>query len=118
MAAFSLSHSLTILSPSTIKLLCSLRYFWCVNDRIYLFCAFDNIEYKAILIGLTYYMSSRTSVYSIKTFFVLITLLVIICSACNTTKLVKDKQYLLRGNTIKLKSDKPITRKSELKNNL
>ncbi|HXS37515.1 MAG TPA: BamA/TamA family outer membrane protein [Flavipsychrobacter sp.] len=63
-------------------------------------------------------MSSRTPVYSIKTFLALVTLLVIACSACNTTKLVKDNQYLLRSNTVKLKSDKPITRKGELKNNL
>lgn len=37
---------------------------------------------------------------------------------CNTTRHLKEGEYLLRSNTVKLKSDKSITKKGELKDNL
>src|SRR5688572_25476828 len=49
MLALPASHSWHILSPSATNTLCSLRYFCCVNERMYLICAFDNMNCKAIL---------------------------------------------------------------------
>jgi outer membrane protein insertion porin family len=46
------------------------------------------------------------------------TILFIASVGCNTTKYLKDGQYLLRSNTVKLKSDRSITKKGELKDNL
>ena len=39
-------------------------------------------------------------------------------TGCNTTKHLKDGEYLLRSNSIKLKSSQPITQKGEIKSNL
>jgi Outer membrane protein/protective antigen OMA87 len=39
-------------------------------------------------------------------------------SGCSTTRNLKEGEYLLRSNTIKLKSNRSITRKGELKDNL
>ncbi len=44
--------------------------------------------------------------------------LAVTITACNTTKYIKDGDYLLRSNSISLKSDKVITQKGELKDNL
>ncbi len=44
--------------------------------------------------------------------------LVVFVSACNSTKYIKDGDYLLRSNTVKIKSDKPITQKGEINDNL
>ena len=43
------SHSSAILVPSAINTLYSLRNFCCVNDRMYLFCAFESIRCKTII---------------------------------------------------------------------
>lgn len=39
-------------------------------------------------------------------------------TACNTTKRLKEGQYLLQSNTVKLTSNKGLTRRGELKDNL
>ncbi len=39
-------------------------------------------------------------------------------SACNSTKHLKEGQYLLKKNTVKLKTNKGVTRRGELKENL
>lgn len=44
--------------------------------------------------------------------------LALITASCNTTRHLRDGQYLLRKNTISLKTDKGITRRGELKDNL
>lgn len=44
--------------------------------------------------------------------------IILLSTGCNTTKYLKDNQYLLKQNTVKLKSKKVITNKAELKDNL
>src|SRR5687767_14855980 len=54
------------------------------------------------------------------TAFPLLILLVLLVSGtgCNTTQNLTEGQYLLRSNSIKLKSNKSLTQKGELKDNL
>ena len=53
-----------------------------------------------------------------KNFFHLLLLAFGLVAACNTTKNLGDKQYLVRKNKLTLKSDKKIANKGELKDNL
>jgi outer membrane protein assembly factor BamA len=48
----------------------------------------------------------------------LLVVLLVSGTSCNLTRSLKDGQYLLKSNTIKLRSNQPITRKGELKDNL
>ncbi len=51
-------------------------------------------------------------------FFHLLLVAFALLAACNTTKHLDDKQYLVRKNKLTLKSEKKITNKGELKDNL
>ncbi|RYE18545.1 MAG: hypothetical protein EOP51_21760, partial [Sphingobacteriales bacterium] len=51
-------------------------------------------------------------------FIVACTLLLIAAVGCNSTKHLKEGQHILRSNSVKLKSDKSITQKGELKDNI
>ncbi|HQE11864.1 MAG TPA: BamA/TamA family outer membrane protein [Flavipsychrobacter sp.] len=47
-----------------------------------------------------------------------ISVLLLLFSSCNLTRHLKDDQYLLNSNTVKLKTNKGVTRRGELKDNL
>lgn len=63
-------------------------------------------------------MSKRANDNTGKALFVLLLLSLWVTTGCNTTKNLKDGQYLLRQNSIKLKYQQNITRKGELKDNI
>ena len=45
-------------------------------------------------------------------------MIIILATGCNATKHVLEGKYLLRSNTIKLKTDVPLTHKGELRDNM
>lgn len=45
-------------------------------------------------------------------------MIIILATGCNATKHVPEGKYLLRSNTIKLKTDVPLTQKGELRDNM
>ncbi|MEI8279120.1 MAG: BamA/TamA family outer membrane protein [Bacteroidota bacterium] len=49
---------------------------------------------------------------------VLLILTIIVGTGCNSTKYLKPGQHLLRKNSVKINSNKPITKKAELSDNL
>jgi outer membrane protein insertion porin family len=49
---------------------------------------------------------------------VLSVFMIMVWSSCNTTKHLKDGDYLLQSNNVKIKSPQPITRRGELNDNL
>ncbi len=51
-------------------------------------------------------------------FIIACTILFIASVGCNSTRHLKEGEYLLRSNTVKLKTDRSITRKGELKDNI
>ena len=63
-------------------------------------------------------MSNKLFSNRIQTTFILLAAVLYVLAGCNSTKHVGDNQYLLRRNTIILKSDRPIQNKGEVKDNL
>lgn len=63
-------------------------------------------------------MKKRIDAHIIKVAYTCLLLTVFLWTSCNITKTVPKGQYLLRENTLKVKSDKLVTRKGELKENL
>ncbi len=63
-------------------------------------------------------MLKRGEVYNRLALAFLCMLLVFTWTSCNTTRAVKNGDYLLRSNSIKVKSPQPIKNKGELKDNL
>jgi outer membrane protein assembly factor BamA len=56
--------------------------------------------------------------YNRKYFLNILLVFIALLAACNTTKHLDDKQYLVRKNKLTLKTEKKITNKGELKDNL
>lgn len=63
-------------------------------------------------------MPNRSAFYSTSILWLLLVGLIVLGSGCNTTKHLKEGQYLLRSNSLKLKSDRTTTNKGELTDQL
>jgi len=63
-------------------------------------------------------MGNKTKDSGYSKLFVLLMLYLLQASACHTTKYLKGNQLLLRRNSVSIRSDKVISRKTELKDNL
>jgi outer membrane protein assembly factor BamA len=63
-------------------------------------------------------MNCRTNIPSDTKWIILLMLLVTTALSCNTTKHLKEGEHLLRSNSLKLKSDRSITRRGELNEQL
>ncbi|MBS1584422.1 MAG: BamA/TamA family outer membrane protein [Bacteroidetes bacterium] len=63
-------------------------------------------------------MSQSRSKHNNYTVLALIALLSLTWSSCDSTKHLKEGEYLLRSNTVKLKTDVPVKHKSDLRDNL
>lgn len=63
-------------------------------------------------------MGFRGSTFYHINLLVLFALVALFATSCNPTKHVPEGQYLLRSNDLKLKTDKGITRRGELKDNI
>lgn len=63
-------------------------------------------------------MLNRTVFFNRNVFRLLLLCAVVFAGGCNTTKNLREGQYLLRSNSMKLKSDRTITNKGELSDQL
>lgn len=63
-------------------------------------------------------MPNRSAFYTTSILWLLLVGCVVLGSSCNSTKHLKEGQYLLRSNSLKLKSDRTTTNKGELTDQL